>query len=359
MHTLSRAAALLLLAAPLSAGAGQASLEPVRDNTLFEDPSGALASGAGDFVVAGNTGQGLARRALLAFDLAGSVPAGATITSAALTLTLRQTSAGPHAVALHRASADWGEGASVASGGSGAPAAAGDATWLHTFHPGAFWTSPGGDFAPSLSAAQVVDQAGPYTWSSAALVADVQSMLDAPGSDFGWILIGDETQAQTTKLFASRESTLRAERPVLAVGYSLPAVTYCTAGTSGGGCQALIAASGTSSASAAAGFVLSATGAPGARDGLFFFGTSGRKASPWGNGSSLRCVAPPVRRTPLQTSNGSAATCLGSFSLDLNAHWSAQPGRNPGPGALVQAQLWFQDGALGTLSDAVEFLVCP
>ena len=43
----------------------------------------------------GNTGNVDARRALLAFDLAGSIPAGATILSAELTLNQSRTIAGP------------------------------------------------------------------------------------------------------------------------------------------------------------------------------------------------------------------------------------------------------------------------
>ena len=69
---------------------------------------------------------------------------------------------------------------------------------------------------------------------------------------------------------------------------------YCTAGTSASGCQASVSAAGTPSSSAPSGFVLSASGVEGNKDGLFFFGTSGRQATPWGNGTSYQCVVPPV-----------------------------------------------------------------
>ena len=41
-------------------------------------------------------------------------------------------------------------------------------------------------------------------------------------------------------------------------------------------------------------------GVPGLRNGIFFFGSSGRQANPWGNGSSYQCVAPPVNSAKLQ-----------------------------------------------------------
>ena len=37
-----------------------------------------------------------------------------------------------------------------------------------------------------------------------------------------------------------------------------------------------------------------ASGVQGQKDGLFFFGTNGQQANPWGNGTSYQCVVPPV-----------------------------------------------------------------
>ena len=69
---------------------------------------------------------------------------------------------------------------------------------------------------------------------------------------------------------------------------------HCPAGTSASGFQALISSIGTPSASAPNGFLLLSSGVEGAKDGLFFFGTSGRQANPWGNGTSYQ-----VRRAAL------------------------------------------------------------
>ena len=139
---------------------------------------------------------------------------------------------------------------------------------------------------------------------------------------------------------------------------------YCTAGTSASGCTALLAGAGVPSATLATGFTISATGVEGGKDGLFFFGTSGRQANAWGNGTSYQCVVPPVQRAGLRTGSGTGGACDGTFGQDLNAYWAARPAHNPGPGATVQAQLWYRDplntsNQTTSLSDALEFTLCP
>ena len=141
-------------------------------------------------------------------------------------------------------------------------------------------------------------------------------------------------------------------------------VTYYTPGTSASGCQALICSSGSASATASSGFTLPATNVEGARDGLYFFGTSGRQANSWGNGTSFQCVAPPVKRAGVLVGTGTAGTCDGSLAQDLNASWTARPAFNPGAGAVVQAQLWYLDPSNSSnqatsLSCAIEFTVQP
>ena len=143
-------------------------------------------------------------------------------------------------------------------------------------------------------------------------------------------------------------------------------VNYCTAGTTASGCQATLSASGVPSASASSGFTVTGSNAEGNKDGLFFFGTNGRQANPWGSSSSFQCVIPPVSRTALITGTGTNGSCDGSFSVDLNALWCAtcpKPAKNPGAGATAQLQLWFRDpnntsNQTTSLSDAIEFDVC-
>jgi hypothetical protein len=144
-----------------------------------------------------------------------------------------------------------------------------------------------------------------------------------------------------------------------------PLLSYCTAGTSTSGCQALLSGTGTPSATAPSGFTIDAAAVEGQKDGLFFFGDNGRQASPWGNSTSFQCVAPPVIRTGLLSGTGTNGLCNGAFSVDMNALWTSQPQNNPGAGAVVQMQLWYRDSFTAannratSLSDAIEFTVDP
>ncbi len=146
-----------------------------------------------------------------------------------------------------------------------------------------------------------------------------------------------------------------------------PVTAYCTAGTSAAGCVPMLGGNGTPSASAQSGFTLVAAQVEGNKDGLFFWGINGRQANPWGNGTSYQCVVPPVWRGGLLKGSGTAGSCDGTFSQDLNALWCSacpKPAKNPGPGTVTQAQLWYRDpqstsNQTTSLSGAVEFVVCP
>ncbi len=219
------AVVVLVIVAGGSVHADQVQLTPMKDNTLYQDPDGLWSNGAGQHLFAGRTAQvqNSVRRALLAFDVAGAIPPGATINSVTLRLNMSMTISGPQEMTLHRVVSNWGEGASDAFGneGSGAPAEAGDATWRHTFFDTQFWGGPGGDFVAAPSAMAVVDQFGPYTWgSTSGMVGDVQGWLDNPAANFGWVLIGNEAVSVTAKRFDSRENPVPENRPVLIVDYT-------------------------------------------------------------------------------------------------------------------------------------------
>ncbi|HEU5180198.1 MAG TPA: DNRLRE domain-containing protein [Candidatus Polarisedimenticolia bacterium] len=199
-------------------------LRPKKDATLIQNANGALANGAGPAIFSGRIGSSAdsIRRALLAFDVA-LIPPGSTVKKAVLSLNLSATNSGPAAVSIRRVIADWGEGTSVSSGGAGAPSTDGDATWLHRFYEQTLWTQPGGDFDAAIIATATVDQPGLYLWeTNEAMVAEVQSWLDHPDANFGWILVGDESRPTTVKRFDSRETADEANRPVLYVEYSPP-----------------------------------------------------------------------------------------------------------------------------------------
>lgn len=225
---------LLLASVAFAVLAGGASetvvLEPVLDATLFEDPDGLLANGAGDHLF---TGYGNApKRTLLEFDLS-SLGGDAVIESAELTLFMSRTIVPGQTNRLHRVTTAWGEGASDAGGpeGTGTTSEPGDATWIHTFYPSLFWTSAGGDYAAMASAETIVLQdEGDYTWGSTPeMVADLQGWVDDPASNHGWILIGPENPLfKSAKRFDSRTHPDPTRRPRLSV-------TYTASGSGSGG----------------------------------------------------------------------------------------------------------------------------
>lgn len=211
-------AAAALVAAP--ALADSISLTSVKDNTLFQTTDGSTSNGAGVFMFAGRNSQASNsfRRGLLAFDLS-AIPAGSIINSVSLTLHEDSANTANATVALHTLLESWGEGTSN-SLGNGSPATPGDATWLHRSFNSVLWSTPGGTLNPVASASKVVGGNGNYTWSSAAVVADVQAWVNNPGSNFGWLLKGDEATLSSAKRFSTREETNAAFRPNLSIDYT-------------------------------------------------------------------------------------------------------------------------------------------
>ena len=234
-------AALLM---PVPASADVAVLGASKDNTLYEYEAvnGDRSNGAGTYFFAGHTDLQKKRRGLIAFNIAGAVPPGSTITGVTLGLNLSRTRDRNDAnVSLHRVLADWGEGASNADSqeGQGAPATPGDATWRHRFYSTTFWSTPGGESSSTASATLLVGGAGLYTWGSTAqMVADVQSWLNTPSANFGWIVIGLESGNKTARRFDSRENGTPANRPQLTVNYT-PPVTPGACCLLGGVCSLL------------------------------------------------------------------------------------------------------------------------
>jgi plastocyanin len=200
-------------------GTSTISFSPNRDNTLYEDPTGQLSNGQGIYFFDGKTGANLLRRGLIAFDLS-SIPASATITDATLSMFLSMTQGGSQAVSVSKALQDWGEGTSNAGdpGGNGTQAAAGDATWLHTFYNLGFWANPGGDFSPVISATTTVSTMNTtYTWSGSGLIADVQTWVSNPMGNFGWVIRGNEIDTGRTQRFNSGNNS--SNPPQLTVTY--------------------------------------------------------------------------------------------------------------------------------------------
>lgn len=212
---------LLIAAAGGTARADSVTIVADRDNTIFSE-SDALSNGAGEYLFTSRIRGEDVRRALLRFPVQTALPVGATPTSATLTLFCSRTITGDTTVTLHRLNADWGEGTSdaLSQEGGGAAAEPGDATWGFRFYDTDAWTTSGGDFETAPSATSTVGFAGAaYSWTSAQMLADVQGWLADPATNFGWIVIGDETVSASAKRFGSRENTDPAQRPLLTIEF--------------------------------------------------------------------------------------------------------------------------------------------
>lgn len=237
MRSLQRMLCLVtVLVVPSASCADTVSLVSSRDTSIYQrHPDNS--NGAGQAVFAGTTGEPSPCRALVGFDIAGSVPTGSTITGVQLSLVLVQvapTESMPRTVELHRLLADWGEGTAGQgiTGGQGfaTPADGTAATWSHRFYDAVPWTNAGGDFVAAASGSTVVGLgAMAYVWDSTpGMVADVQSWLDNPASNFGWLLLGDESTFGTVREFFSREASDTAVRPSLVITFTPPSITTAT-----------------------------------------------------------------------------------------------------------------------------------
>src|ERR1700745_2966534 len=76
-----------------SASAAMISINPSKDNTLYEYNSseGDLSNALGFHFFAGETAKSEIRRGVLAFDIAGNVPPGSIITGVSLSLNMSMT----------------------------------------------------------------------------------------------------------------------------------------------------------------------------------------------------------------------------------------------------------------------------
>lgn len=212
------AAALCALQIP---AAEIVTLRPVADTSLFEftpdDNMGGAALAAGRI----DRDEGRAR-ALIKFDPAASIPAGARIES--VRFTIRVTKVPPSPVnstfSLHKVLRPWGEG-NKAVALLGGPATAGEATWNARAVPSESWGAPGGlagvDYVAAATASRTIAGVAAYPYeSSPGLVADVQSWLDNPAGNFGWILISAaEDRRKSAKRFGSRETTSTAPSMII------------------------------------------------------------------------------------------------------------------------------------------------
>jgi hypothetical protein len=188
-----------LCTAPLLALADTVTLRPVAD-TGISTQSPTSNAGTGPDMVIGTQGPtvGMARnRGLIKFDLTGQIPAGSEIKSVTLTLTVAKVPSGGanSSFELRRVFREWKES---------------EATWNNRIGGGT-WSSPGAaapvDFSTTTSATTLVSGLGSSTFGSASnLIADVQTWVDNPATNFGWIVLTQsEPVAKTARRITAHE----------------------------------------------------------------------------------------------------------------------------------------------------------
>jgi hypothetical protein len=209
------------------------SFTAVADTSIYQDnPDGNLGSTT---LLSGMNYKNSRGRALFVFYLSG-IPANATISEAHVSLAVverpdpdQHGGPIPSNFGLYRMLVSWGEGSGSAKAGS--PARFGEATWTSRFYPLVTWDSPGGtagvDYLDSPSSSTAVDDKNVvYVFqSTTALLEDVQTWVNTPETNFGYMLISDnEFTPGTGRRFASTESGLSVAlpAPTLSVDYVVP-----------------------------------------------------------------------------------------------------------------------------------------
>lgn len=201
-------------------------LDATADNTLYQSDFGSLSNAKGQYFFTGTTLSNLIRRGVISFDVANSIPPGAVITDVKLELHMSKTISDSKRVKLFKITKGWTEGTSTANGeeGGGIGSQTSDVTWIHTYYNNVFWNNAGGDYDANESASANVDQIGYYTWNTAQMVTDVQNWIDGNSPEYGWAVIGDESDIGTAKRFDSRENSNAAFRPKLIISYTFSGV---------------------------------------------------------------------------------------------------------------------------------------
>ena len=211
--------ALLVLAAWLlwpspRARAATLTLTPVADADIEQfqpDSNFGSATSMASGELGSSAGNEL-RRALLRFDLAGQIPAGAVINSVSVQVHVVRVSASlvSSNFELRRLLQPWGEMA---------------VSWNSRL-ASVSWQQPGaegaGDLLATASATVLVSGVGTYTFAATpGLLADVQAWVAAPSTNCGWLLV---SQGEGTPFTACRFGTHEdaANAPALVLDYSLP-----------------------------------------------------------------------------------------------------------------------------------------
>lgn len=169
--------------------------------------------------VAGDFGGSTIRKGLIKFDFS-SIPAGATIVSALLTLNLSSelSAAVDPVITFNRSLVAFFEG--VNNGSTPGAGVDGSTYSLRNANGSVAWAggaggAAGSDYASSPTASQTINGTGLYTWDVA---ADVQLFVNGTTNN-GWWVINTSAATNNSKTFTSSDGATPADRPQIVVTY--------------------------------------------------------------------------------------------------------------------------------------------
>jgi hypothetical protein len=208
----------------VSLQAATVQIDVLKDTSLFE--TGPDANLGADDLASGTTKAGYKSRALIQFDVASLIPTGSTIQSVSLRLNVNRQANGAYLenYGLHKFLTNWTEGVGTSNF---APALTGETSWNSQSQGSVLWSTPGTqsgvEYSPVISGlSATILTTGTFNISSTSqMVTDVQSWLDAPTANFGWMIIGQrEDIGGTARRFTSKETG--ALVPQITVTYAVP-----------------------------------------------------------------------------------------------------------------------------------------
>ena len=201
------ACAMIFLAAGNNLLADSTNLFPVADTTLRSSDPDSSYGGVSALPVGVSKPGSSYNRGLFKFDLT-SLPTNAIISAVTVTFVVASDPTPAASFDLNLMYTEWSEGA---------------ATWNNSLDSTS-WTAGGGraevDYALSPSATTSLS-GGTKQFSSAQLILDVQTWMNHPELNFGWMLIATGEPTGTGKKVSSREAI--GTEPVLTIVYSVPA----------------------------------------------------------------------------------------------------------------------------------------
>lgn len=163
-------------------------------------------------------------------------------------------------------------------------------------------------------------------------------------------------------IFQSRSSTLAGPvapntTNILVRDRGCVVTHYCSATSSGAGCNASILSSGTPSATPGGSFSITAMGLPRERSAALVWSLS-PTGVPFAGG--LLCVQLPLRRTmPSFTAGSGGPACGGTFAFDFSATYIAAQGLSAGQAVFCQILCRDAGGSSLAFSGALNFVICP